>query len=157
MLLQGEAAELLPLIEPGDAVNASGTVESVAGDVAVVVTDPAGIALAADPTAADPAATAAPFATPGESSSPATEASLGDPLGGLPGLAGLGTLAAVAALSVVVTCLRRWQARRRLGAHVAARLAAFAGPATVEVDTTGEPWPAPPDGSDPTHARAMHG
>ena len=64
---------------------------------------------------------------------------------------------AVTALSVAVTCLRRWQARRRLGARVAARLAAFAGPATVELDTTGEPWPAPPDGPDPTHARATHG
>ena len=64
---------------------------------------------------------------------------------------------AVTALSVAVTCLRRWQARRRLGARVAARLAAFAGAATVELDTTGEPWPAPPDGPDPTHARATHG
>ena len=158
VLLEGEAAQLLPLIEPGDAVNASGTVESVEGELAVVVTDPAGIALAADPTAAGPAATATPLdAPPGESSNGATEANLGDPLGGLPGLAGLGTLVAVTALSVAVTCLRRWQARRRLGARVAARLAAFAGAATVELDTTGEPWPAPPDGPDPTHARATHG
>ena len=158
VVLEGDAAQLLPLIEPGDAVNASGTVESVEGELAVVVTDPAGIALAADPTAAGPAATATPIAAPpGDSPPGATEANLGDPLGGLPGLAGLGTLVAVTALSVAVTCLRRWQARRRLGARVAARLAAFAGPATVELDTTGEPWPAPPDGPDPTHARATHG
>ena len=158
ILLEGEAAQLLPLLEPGDAVNASGIVETVEGEVAIVVSDPAGIALAADPTAAGPAATAAPLDRPaGESSNGATEANLGDPPGGLPGLAGLGTLVAVTTLSVAVTCLRRWQARRRLGARVAARLAAFAGPATVERDTTGEPWPAPPDGSDPTHARATHG
>ena len=158
VLLEGEAAQLLPLIEPADAVNASGTVESVEGELAVVVTDPAGIALAADPTAAGPAATATPLDAPsGESPAGATEASLGDPFGGLPGLAGLGTLAAITALSVAVTCLRRWQARRRLGARVAARLAAFAGAATVELDTTGEPWPAPPDGPDPAHARATHG
>ena len=158
VLLEGEAAQLLPLIEPGDAINASGTVESVEGELAVVVTDPAGIALAADPTAAGPAATTTPLAAlPGGPPAGATEASLGDPPGGLVGLAGLGTLAAVTALSVAVTYLRRWQARRRLGARVAARLAAFAGAATVELDATGEPWPAPPDGPDPTHARATHG
>jgi hypothetical protein len=154
VVLKDEAAQLLPLIEPTDAVNASGTVESVEGELAVVVTDPAGIALAADPTAAGPAATATPA---GDSPTGSTESSLGDLFGGLPGLAGLGTLAAVTALSVAVTCLRRWQTRRRLGARVAARLAAFAGAATVEVDTAGEPWPAPPNGPDPTHARATHG
>ena len=128
VVLEGDAAQLLPLIEPTDALNASGTVESVDGELAVVVTDPAGIALAADPTTAGPAATATPLAAlPGDTPPGATEANLGDPLGGLPGLAGLGTLVAVTALSVAVTCLRRWQARRRLGARVAARLAAFAG------------------------------
>jgi hypothetical protein len=156
VVLDGEAAQLLPLIEPTDAVNASGTVESLGGEFAVVVTDPAGIALAADPTTAGAAATATPLDAPSGDSSGSTEASLADPFGGLPGLAGLGTLAAVTALSVAVTCLRRWQTRRRLGARVAARLAAFAGPTTVEVDATGEPWPAPPDGPDPAHARATH-
>ncbi len=101
VVLEGDAAQLLPLIEPGDAVNASGTVESVDGELAVVVTDPAGIALAADPTTAGPAATATPIAAlPGDTPPGATEANLGDPLGGLPGLAGLGTLVAVTALSV---------------------------------------------------------
>ena len=158
VVLEGEAAQLLPLIEPRDAVNASGTVESLEGELAVVVTDPAGIALAADPTATGPATTATPRGAPSrESPTGSTEASLADLFGGLPGIAGLGTLAAITALSVSVTCLRRWQTRRRLGARVAARLAAFAGPATVEVDTTGEPWPSPPDGPDPTHARATHG
>ena len=158
VVLEGEAAQLLPLIEPTDAVNVSGTVESLEGEFAVVVTDPAGIALAADPTVAGPAATLTPLDAPsGESPTGSTEASLGDELGGFPGLAGLGTLAAITALSVAVTCLRRWQTRRRLGARVAARLAAFAGAATVEVDTTGEPWPAPPDDPDPAHARATHG
>ena len=105
-----------------------------------------------------PLSTATPIAAPpGESPAGATEANLGDPLGGLAGIAGVGSIVAVTALSVAVTYLRRWQARRRLGARVAARLAAFAGPATVELDTTGEPWPAPPDGPDPTHARATHG
>jgi hypothetical protein len=47
-------------------------------------------------------------------------------------LAGLGSLAAIAALSVAVTGLRRWQSRRRLGARIAARLAALAGPEPVD-------------------------
>ena len=159
VILAGEAAELITLIEPGDAINASGTVESVDGEFVVVVRDPAGIALAADPTADDRAAQTggAPdtaFVTgPGD----ATEAGLGDPPGGFPGAAGLGTLLAVSALSLGVTGLRRWQARRRLGAKVAARMAAIAGGGTVQVDPVGEPWsaqlpdPAPgrPDGPDP--------
>jgi hypothetical protein len=145
VVLESEAADLLPLIQPDDAINASGIVESVDGELAVVVRDPAGIALAADPTADgatrpgdDPAAATSAF--PGE----ATEAGFADMPGGLPGAAGIGTLLAVSALSVAVTALRRWQARRRLGARVTARLAAFAGAGTVEIDTLGEPWPAPP-------------
>ena len=36
VVLEGDAAQLLPLIEPADALNASGTVESVDGELAVV-------------------------------------------------------------------------------------------------------------------------
>jgi hypothetical protein len=145
VVLEEEAADLLPLIQPDDAINASGIVESVDGELAVMVRDAAGIALAADPTADnatrpgdDPAAARSPF--PGD----ATEAGFADTPGGLPGAAGIGTLLAISALSLAVTGLRRWQARRRLGARVATRLAAFAGGGTVEIDTFGEPWPAPP-------------
>lgn len=145
VVLENEAADLLPLIEPDDAINASGIVESVDGELAVVVRDAAGIALAADPTAhntagpgGDPAAGTS--ALPGD----ATEAGFADLPGGLPGAAGIGTLVAISALSLAVAGLRRWKARRRLGARVAARLAAIAGAGTVEIDTLGEPWPALP-------------
>ena len=146
VVLDGDAAELIALIEPGDAINASGTVESVDGEFAVVVRDPAGIALAADPTADDPASAAgASSDTPSlPGSGESTEAGLGEPPGGIPGAAGVGTLLAISAVSLGVTGLRRWQARRRLGARVAARLAAIAGGGTVEIDTLGEPWPARP-------------
>jgi hypothetical protein len=73
-----------------------------------------------------------------------TEAGLGDPPGGIPGAAGVGTLLAITALSLGVAGLRRWHARRRFGARVAARLAAIAGGGTVEIETLGEPWPAHP-------------
>jgi hypothetical protein len=145
VVLENEAADLLPLIEPDDAINASGIVESVDGELAVVVRDAAGIALAADPTAHNPAGpggdpAAGTSALPGD----ATEAGFADAPGGLPGAAGIGTLVAISALSLAVAGLRRWQARRRLGARVTARLAAIAGAGTVEIETLGEPWPALP-------------
>jgi hypothetical protein len=126
VVLRGEAAELLPLIEPGDAINATGLVEAYEGVFAVVVTDPAGLALAGD-LAAGPGP-----AGIDDGSATTTEANLVDAPGTDPGLAGLGSLAAIAALSVAVTVLRRWQSRRRLGARIAARLAAFAGPQPVD-------------------------
>lgn len=150
VILADEAAELITLIEPGDAINASGTVESVDGEFVVVVRDPAGIALAADPTADDRAAPASGAADTTLVTGPGdpAEAGLGDPPSGFPGAAGLGTLLAVSAVSLGVTGLRRWQARRRLGAKVAARLAAIAGAGTVQIDALGEPWSAgPPDRS----------
>jgi hypothetical protein len=163
VILAGEAAELITLIEPGDAINASGTVESVDGEFVVVVRDPAGIALAADPTPDGPAVQrgATSDATLVTGPGDPTEAGLGDPPGGIPGAAGLGTLLAISAVSLGVTGLRRWQARRRLGARVAARLAAIAGGGSVQIDPVGEPWSAPlpglsadpsadpPDGPDP--------
>ena len=153
VVLEGEAAQILPLIEPADAINASGTVESVEGELAVVVTDPAGIALAGDPPATGPAATPrdAPRARPRRS----TEASTATCSVGFPALRGVDARGGHRAVSrghvppaVADATPSRSPRRGPL---------AFAGAATVEVDTTGEPWPAPPDGPDPTHARATHG
>jgi hypothetical protein len=145
VILEGEATELIALIEPGDAINASGTVESVDGDFVVVVRDPAGIALAADPTAGVAGAQAGESSeTPTSGPDNPTEAGLGDPPGGIPGAVGIGTLLAITAVSLGVTGLRRWQARRRFGARVAARLAAIAGGGTADIETFGEPWPAGP-------------
>jgi hypothetical protein len=129
VVLRDEAAELLSLLEPGDAVNASGTVREVAGELAVVVTEAAGLALAGDlretgaPGASEPPATGSQPPAGG-----ATAAELGELPGAGAGLTGLGTLLAISVLSVAVTGLRRWQSRRRLAVRVAARLARFATP-----------------------------
>jgi hypothetical protein len=55
-------------------------------------------------------------------------AGLGGTLSLDPGAAGLGTLLAISAASLAVTLLRRGQARRRMAARIARRLATFAGP-----------------------------
>jgi hypothetical protein len=145
VILEGDAAELIALIEPDDAINASGTVESVEGEFVVVVRDPAGIALAAKPTAGGPGVQSSETSEPStRGPDDPTEAGFGDPPGGIPGAAGIGTLLAITVVSLGVTGLRRWQARRRFGARVAARLAAIAGGGTVEMETFGEPWPARP-------------
>jgi hypothetical protein len=144
VVLAGDALELLPLIELDDAINASGIVETVAGELVIKVSDPAGLALAADPTAVDVTSPSAPNDVVRGAGAIPTEAGFTDPPGGLPGAAGLGTLLAVSLVSLGVTGLRRWQARRRLGLRVAARLAAIAGGGMAAIDGLGEPLPAPP-------------
>ena len=98
VILHGQAAELLPLIEPGDAVNVTGRVDSTERGWTVVADDPAGVVLAGDPTAAarpPRAATPEPRRrrAPAAPVSPTT-AGFG-PFAGhdLTGIAGLGTLA----------------------------------------------------------------
>jgi hypothetical protein len=128
VLLRGEAAELLPLIEPGDAINASGIVEPLDGEYAVVVTDPGALALAGDPGSAGGSEPDGPSVAPdlvGEAV--AAEAGIATTWDTAPGLAGIGTLLAISGLSVAVSVLRRWQTRRHLGVVVAARLAALGG------------------------------
>lgn len=149
-----EAADLLDLVEPGDAVNATGVVETRGDDVVVVVRDPAGLALAG--ALLGPAATAAATDAPQRSGTPlvaTTDAALGETPGIAPGVAGLGTLVAISAMSVAVTLARRWQARRQLAVRVAGRLARFTSPAEPSPAPTAgtlddelvAPWPPPPD------------
>jgi hypothetical protein len=162
VVLRGDAVELLPLLEPGDAVNASGMVQEVAGELVVVVSDAGSLALAGDLRAADASA-------PAELESPAsggpgggtTAADVGELPGASPGLTGLGTVLAISVLSVAVTGLRRWQARRRLGLRVAARLAQFATPipAGSDVQADDEPGSAGDEVGPRTaeHASRTHG
>jgi hypothetical protein len=132
VVLEGAAADLLPLIEPGDAINVVGRVESTGRGWTLVVADPAGIVLAGDPVAPGPS----PDTAANGSAVPTDDsASHGDTrsagLTSIPGLdagiAGLGTLAALTAASVAVTLLRRRHLRRLLTARMAVRLAAFGG------------------------------
>jgi hypothetical protein len=129
VILDGEAADLLPLIEPADAINVVGTVEDRDGEVVVVVTDPATVVLGGDlgqPAAPSESATPSALASDAEG---IRAAGFGDPMAGLPGAgAGLASLLLVALASVVVTALRRRQARTRWQGRVADRLARMVGP-----------------------------
>ncbi|HEY6015012.1 MAG TPA: hypothetical protein VIU37_13445, partial [Candidatus Limnocylindrales bacterium] len=128
VVLRGAALDLLPLLEPDDAINAIGRVEAVEDGPAVVVEDPAGISQAGDPQAPDPAAPAGLVAAPTVPGGSATEAGLAgaSPFG--VGAVGFATLCALSAASLAVTLSRRWYRRRRLAARIAARLAGLETP-----------------------------
>ncbi len=134
VVLRGSALDLLPLVEPDDALNAIGRVELTADGPAVIVDDPGGLIQTGDPVAAEasPAASPAGGVQPSGDPGSAVGGSRLARLGGAPwpvdpGAAGLGTLLAISALSLAVTLLRREHARRRFAAGIAARLATFAG------------------------------
>ncbi len=128
ILLTGDAATVLALLEPGDVLNAVGTPEQ-RDQLVLVVDDPAGLVLAGG-TGVPAAGGLRPSATP------ATQG--GDRVLALAGIssdmgvdlapAGLGTMLLLALASVAVTALRRHHARRAIRARVVARLAAFGAP-----------------------------
>jgi hypothetical protein len=139
VVLTGEAAQFLGLIEPGDAVEATGRVEA-GGDVdgpQLVVEHAADLVRAGDlgalpPTTEPSAGPAQASGAPGDEGyvpSVAREAGLG----GLPDptVVGAGWVALVAAVSLAVTLVRRRRVRRALEARIAARLAVLAGPPSV--------------------------
>lgn len=136
IVLRGEAAGLLGLIEPGDAVNVIGrvTLGTTPDDLAVVVEDAASIVLGSTAREAGGSvglagsplpspASGAPVASSGASRT----AGLGDG-SGLPGGIGLLSLLGVGLASVAVTVLRRRHLRRLLDSRLAVRLATFVGP-----------------------------
>jgi hypothetical protein len=129
------------LIEPDDALNAIGRVETSADGSIVAVEDPGGVILSGDPVAA--AAPAASQPGPSGLGEGAPDSAAGTSrfagFGGtsLPvdaGAAGVGTLLAISVLSVAVTVLRRSRSRRRLSARIAGRLASLATPADTLPD-----------------------
>jgi hypothetical protein len=127
--LTGEAAEYLPLVEPGDALNATGRVEASGDHFRVVVTTAAGLVRVGDPTA-DAAVSGAVTTAAGAVASgpPASSRLAGGLLGPVePGTAGVAGVVLVSALSLAVTAVRRRRARRLLAARVGARLAGIAG------------------------------
>ena len=130
VVLAGAAAEYLPLLEPGDALNATGRVEGDAAGYRVVVDDPAGLVRVGDPTL-DATATA-PARRRGRACwNRRSPGQVGRLAGGLlgpdaPGAAGVVGIMLVSAASLAVTLLRRQRARRRLAARVAARVASVA-------------------------------
>ncbi len=126
VIVSGEAAEYLPLLEPGDALNATGRVEQHGAAYRVAVDDPAGIVRVGDPTLDPTSGSEAGTASPTrESDAPKpAERLAGGLLGpGTPGTAGVLGIVLVSIASLAVTVLRRRRARRRLAAQVGARLA----------------------------------
>jgi hypothetical protein len=133
--LVGEAATLLPLLEPGDAVGAAGRVVSAEGAAVVEVAVAAdlvrlgdlGEALALQAPVLDPVPAGSatdPRSTPNAAAGRPMRAGVGD--GPLAVAAVLGVLLACAAAALVVG---RWRRRGRLAARIAARLDALAAPA----------------------------
>ena len=132
IVLTGTATDVLDLVEPGDAINATGRVaEPTDEGPVVVVDDPANLALGSDlggataPAPTDPA--------PSEANEPPSDARIAaftDPTSVLPGAgAGIAGLLAIAVVSVAATIVRRRHLRRLLAARVATRLARVTGTA----------------------------
>jgi hypothetical protein len=135
LVLEGDAAGLAALLEPGDALNATGTVELRDGETGVVVAKAADLALAGAPVAdaADAAAATAQggLLVPRATGGAAVRAGLARDMVLDPASAGLGTLLLVVTMSVLVTAARRHRGRRLLQARVAARLEALSRPASA--------------------------
>ncbi len=129
VVLAEEAAELLPLIEIDDPLNATGLVERRGDVLVVVVADPAGISRVGDLLA--PAPIREPDATPTAPSGTISGRTAGGAgavgLGG-PQLAVAFLLMILAGASVAMTVVRRRRVQRAWLGRVATRLASIAGP-----------------------------
>ncbi len=136
VVLRGPAADLVALVELGDAINAIGSVETTPGGPVLVVADPAGLVLAGSPSAS-----ASPIPGPSDASvaigagsadhSDATtvgarrRAALAPfPGDGAAGALGMGALVGLTGASLLVTLLRRGTVRRRLADRFPAALPA---------------------------------
>src|SRR5262249_54093326 len=127
IVLTGDATDYLGLVDPGDAVNATGRVEIDGDAPRVVVTDAAGLARVGDLTTAAAGSTGDQQPGP-DADAPGTSRLAGGLLGPLqPGAAGAGGIALFSALSLAITVVRRRRARRLLAVRVGARLAGLAG------------------------------
>ena len=131
VVLAGDAAGYLPLLEPGDALNATGRVDEGVDGFVVTVEDPAGLVRVGDPGALETLSGAGSDTPSAAASAPEAGPSLraGDLFGvGGFGAAGILGTALLTLASVAVTLLRRRRARRLLAARIAARVASVGGP-----------------------------
>jgi hypothetical protein len=162
--LTDDAADLLPLLEPGDAVGAVGLVAVASGGALVRVDDPAGLVRLGDLGEALPLEPGAPLggATVTDSAPPAAAlpapadtvgtldaalADAGTATGDGPLMAGVGLALVASSGWASLVAVRRRRDRGRVRARVAARLAALATmPPTNSVMGQG---PAPAAVADP--------
>jgi hypothetical protein len=143
IVLEGGAADLLGLLQPGDAVNATGTPDE-RGEVVLVVTDPAGLVLVGDlggggEASGDPGLVAGIGGGPDGPIVPGILAgALGRaaPARGLdPFTAALATLLLTAVIGAGATAYRVTRVRRLARARIQARLDAIgAGPVPAPAD-----------------------
>jgi hypothetical protein len=133
VVLEGEAAGLLALLQPGDTVNATGTPDE-RDEVVLVVTDPAALVLVGDlgtgGSPSDAPGLAAAFRDVPPVGPPVDEAiAVLDATRDAPPLGvGLGALAFVAGLGFGLAAWRATIRRRRVAARIQSRLEAFAAP-----------------------------
>ncbi len=147
IVLTGDAASYLGLIEPGDAIEVIGRVEAGDGTADIVaprliVELAADVTRLGDPGAGTTPGGADPSDDPGTAGGSTADLSTGPPdpadepaartagLGGLPdpSLVGIGWIVVVLSLSIAVTVVRRRRLQRRLAARLAVRLAELARP-----------------------------
>ncbi len=160
VVLDGDAADLATLLQPGDALTATGTPEA-RGDVVLVVNDPTAVELAGDPEGEVVAPTLLDHTTDEGPTTPlgpeppgvddiARPAAAG--LQVAPGgvLAGVG-LALVLLLGIGGTSIRRQRSRRLVRVQVADRLAALGLPGDGREASSAAPGrvPSPTGSTDP--------
>jgi hypothetical protein len=131
VVLNGEAAAFLELIDAGDALGIVGRVEAGdGGELVIMASDPSGLVRLGSLGETVPlAAAATSVPSPEPAAGAVASAGLASPFEGLSGgaLGGLGLLLA-SACSVIVTVVRRRRDRRRLATAVASRLAELRHP-----------------------------
>ena len=129
-MLTGPALDLLSLIEPGDAIQATGTVARTDQGFVVTISDPAALTKAGDPVPQDASSPAAgTFASPATPIGTHDLAGFGLPGGSPAGVAGVAVLVALSIASLIVTlAVRRQRADRALTGQIAVRLAAIGAP-----------------------------
>jgi len=137
VVLDGEAAAFLELIDAGDALGIVGRVEAGdGGELVIVASDPSGLVRLGSLGEMVPlAAAATSLPSPEPSAGAVASAGLARPFEGLSGgaLGALGLLL-VSACSLIVTVVRRRRDRRRLATVVAARLAELRNPSGSAVE-----------------------
>jgi len=138
IVLEGDAAGFLPLLRPGEALNAIGRVEGDRAHPHVLVADAGGLVRVGElgdlPAAAPEPSRAADIPADQQPGGHTAAGALPD-LVSAPTGAGLVSLILVSFLSVAVTLLRRRRVRRALAARLAERLAAIKA-------TPSTPWSA---------------